>query len=261
MVASGGGLLGWWLKGKRVAFATQQDSDGSWAQYCVANAKFCIPLKENIPIDQAAGLIVNPLSAIAMMQLAHGHNAIVQNAAASQLGRMIIRLAAKAKVPLINIVRRQEQIEFLKSLGAQYILHSENPHFLADLKELSGQLNATCALDAIAGAMTGALMSALPKDSVVYVYGGLSGHPSGGISPLSLIFESKRVEGFWLTKWIETQGMMGMLKVSREVRNLISEGVIQTAIFKTVGLDGAAAAIKEYTREMSLGKVIIKPNN
>lgn len=259
VVATGGGLLGWWLKGKRVAFAIQSDRDGTWAQYSVADAKFCVPLNENIPIEQAASLIINPLSAIAMMQLARNHKAIVQNAAASQVGRMIISLAARAKKPLINIVRRPEQVELLMSLGAKNILHSEDPQFLTNLKNLSAQLNATCAFEAIAGGMTGTLLSALPRDSVVHVYGGLSGQPCGGISPLSLIFEEKRVEGFWLTKWIEEQGTIGMLKIFKEVQNLISQGLINTEISQAVSLDSAPAAIKAYTREMSRGKVIIKP--
>lgn len=259
VVAAGKGLFGWLLKGKRVAFATQADRDGTWAQYCLADAKFCIPLNDAIPIDQAAGLIVNPLSAIAMMQMARGHKAIVQDAAASQLGRMLVRLALRAGKPLINIVRRPEQMELLKSLGAQYILNSEDPQFLDALKKLSAELNATCAFDAIAGSMTGTLMSALPKDSIVYVYGGLSGHPSGGISPLSMIFDSKRMEGFWLTKWIASQGMIGMLKVTRDAQNLISEGVIHTDISQKVPLENAPAAIQEYAREMSSGKVVIKP--
>lgn len=262
VVATGGGLMGWWLKGKRVAFAIQSDSDGTWAEYCLVDAKMCVPLKDSIDFDQGSTLIINPISAIGLMQKAKvlGHKALVQNAAASQLGRMVINLASRASIPLINIVRRQEQVELSKSLGAQYVLNSEEETFLQDLKNLSAKLEATCAFDAIAGPMTGIMLSALPKGSIIYVYGGLSGKLCSEISPLSLIFESKRVEGFWLTKWIGEQGSFGMLKVLRETQNLMTEGVIKTSIYKTVSLVQVPAALKEYVKEMSQGKVIIKPS-
>src|SRR6185295_8263508 len=63
VVASGGGLLGRWLMGKRVACAVRSDRDGTWAEYVVVNADNCIALKAELPIEQAASLIINPLTA------------------------------------------------------------------------------------------------------------------------------------------------------------------------------------------------------
>src|SRR5438067_2251043 len=67
VVATGGGLLGRWLLGKRVACALRADRDGTWAEYFLANADNCIPLKAELPIDQAASLIVNPLTAMGLL--------------------------------------------------------------------------------------------------------------------------------------------------------------------------------------------------
>src|SRR3990172_4471547 len=54
VVASGGGLLAGWLKGKRVACALRDDRDGTWAEYFVADAADCIPLKRQVTFEQAA---------------------------------------------------------------------------------------------------------------------------------------------------------------------------------------------------------------
>src|SRR5438105_12722838 len=43
VVASGGGLLGRWLLGKRVACGGHECS-GTWAEYCVVEASACLPL-------------------------------------------------------------------------------------------------------------------------------------------------------------------------------------------------------------------------
>lgn len=262
VVASGGGPMGWWLNGKRVAFANQSNRGGTWAEYCLADQKMCIPLKDNIAFEQGSTLIINPITAIGLVQTAKAskHKALVQTAAASQLGRMVVRLALREGMPLINVVRRPQQIELLKSLGAQYVLNSEEKDFFKELKDLAHKLQATCAFEAVAGTMTGTVANALPKDSIVLVYGGLSGEACGGISPLSLIFESKRVEGFWLSKWISRQGTLGMFKVLRETQKLMAEGILASDIYKTVTLEEAPKALEEYRQQMTLGKVIIRPS-
>lgn len=262
VVASGGGFLSWWLKGKRVGFYAQGDRDGAWAEYCIADSNRCCPLKDNVPIEQGAAIMVNPLTAIGLVRtaLSQGHKALVQTAAASQLGRMIINLAARENVPLINIVRRDEQVQLLKSLGSQYVLNSEDPSFAETLKNMAAQLKATGAFDAVAGEMTGILLNALPPNSIVYLYGGLSGGLCGNIRAASLIFEGKKLEGFLIPNWLNSQGTLGALKVFNEVQKLMTEGVIQTTIFKEVALEDAPAALKEYAKEMTRGKVFIKPS-
>src|SRR5690606_33818110 len=102
VVASGGGLLAGWLQGKRVACALQADRDGTWAQYFVANAAECIPLKSRLSTEQGASLIINPMTALALLKTAQrgGHRAAVHTASASQLGRILLMLASDANFPL-----------------------------------------------------------------------------------------------------------------------------------------------------------------
>jgi len=47
-----------------------------------------------------------------------GHSALVHTAAASNLGQMLVKLCQKDEVPLVNIVRKPDQEELLRSLGA-----------------------------------------------------------------------------------------------------------------------------------------------
>src|SRR5438046_7825824 len=51
VVASGGGFLAGMLRGKRVACGLQGDRDGAWAQFAVANANECIPLKRRLKFE------------------------------------------------------------------------------------------------------------------------------------------------------------------------------------------------------------------
>ena len=64
-----------------------------------------------------------------------GHTAIVHTAAASQLGQMLVRACAAEGIPLVNIVRRPEQISLLAGLGAEHIVDSSSEEFHDDLVE------------------------------------------------------------------------------------------------------------------------------
>jgi len=119
---------------------------------------------------------VNPLTAIGMLDKAKQYKAqaVIQTAAASQLGRMVVRLAQEDNVPLINIVRREEQVKILKDLGAEHVLNSSEPDFFEKLQELAKRLRATVCLEAIGGKFTGQVMQRMPSGSICILYGLLS---------------------------------------------------------------------------------------
>ena len=79
VVANGGGWLGRWLIGRRVACALRDDRSGTWAEYFVASIDDCVPLKRRLPIEQAATFIINPMTAMALLETARraGHRAAV----------------------------------------------------------------------------------------------------------------------------------------------------------------------------------------
>jgi NADPH2:quinone reductase len=261
VVATGGGLLARWLLGKRVAFSVQNEGDGSWAEYCAVDAKTCLPLRKGVSFDQGACLIINPLTAVGLIDEAvvNGHSAIIQTGAASQVGRMVLQLANLKGIPVIHVVRRREQEDLLKKLGAEIVLNSETTGFEHALKTEAKRLNATIAFDAVAGDMTGTLHSAMPNQSTILVYGALSGSPCSHISPLGLIFQEKCVKGFYLSSWISKKGFWGMYYATQQVQKLIAEGVFHTEINARVPLDQAAKALAIYQKEMTAGKVLITP--
>jgi NADPH:quinone reductase-like Zn-dependent oxidoreductase len=263
VVGSGGGILARWLCGKRVACALRDNRDGTWAEYFVADARDCIPLKREISFDQGASLIVNPFTAYALLQTARKgrHRAAVQTAAASQLGRMLLAMACDADYPLINIVRREAQADLLKSLGAQYVLNSADNGFPGELKSLCKRLGATIAFDAIAGDMTGTLVNAMPRRSVVYVYGALSEQPCRNIDPVEIVFHGKQVRGFYLGNWLRRQGMFGALRAARFIQRSLLEGRIATKTHRRLKLDEVIDGFRQYVQNMTDGKMLVTPHD
>ncbi len=259
VVAVGGGLPARLMMGRRVACAAPPGGDGTWAEYMTTSAGLCIPLRKQTSLEQGATMIVNPMTAWALVSIAQRgrHRAIVQTAAASALGQMIVRLAVRRNIPLINIVRRREQVELLERLGARHVLDSSEPDFAKRLREVCRELNSTIAFDAVAGEMTLHLMGAMPKGSRVVVYGALS-EQACLVHPGALIFEAKQLEGFWLSQWLPSRGLFSKFIISSKVQKLLA-GDLRTEIRARLPLEKAVEGLEQYKSQMTGGKVLLVP--
>ncbi len=261
VVASGGGLLAGWLKGKRVACALQGNRDGTWAEYFAADAMMCIPLKRDLPIEQAAALTINPLTVMGLLDVARrsGHRAAVHTAAASQLGRMLLTVAEEMEYPLIHVVRRDAQVQLMRSLGAEHVLNSSDAEFAEQLAAACRQLGATAAFEAVAGSMTGTVLHAMPPGSTAYVYGVLSEEPCSNIHPIELIFHGKTVTGFFLGDWVKSRGALRVFRAANRLQRMMLDRRIETKVQARVSLDDAVEGLQRYAGNMTDGKVLIMP--
>ena len=261
VVEAGAGIMPRLLKGRRVACAAANPkvTGGMWAEYVVTSAQFCIPLRKHVDLEQGAALLINPMTAWGLMHEARrgGHRAVVQTAAASALGRMIIRLGKRFSIPVINVVRRAEQVELLRGLGAEYVLNSSEPEFNERLRELCHQLGASIGFDAVAGEMSGIVLRAQPRGSRLLVYGGLSLQPNQA-DPASLIFEGKQLEGFWLTGWLRSRTLLGQLRLARQIQELLRND-LKTEFQAKVPLPEVGRALQQYAANMTAGKVLLMP--
>ncbi len=168
-----------------------------YAQYRTAPAAMCLPLLEGTTAREGASCFVNPLTSLGMVETMkmEGHKALVHTAAASNLGQMLNKICIADGVDLVNIVRKQEQADLLKSLGAKYICNSSDDSFMADLTDALFETGATIAFDATGGGqladqiLTAMEMAAARTPAAysiygstthkqVYLYGGLDLSPT-----------------------------------------------------------------------------------
>jgi len=261
VVETGSGFMAKFMSGRRVACAAAdaKATGGLWAEYVVTSAQFCVPLGKKVEMEHAATMLVNPLTAWALVDVARkgGHRAAVHTAAASALGQMVVRLGKRFGLPIINVVRRAEQVQLLRSLGAAHVLNSGESGFDDELRKLCHQLGATISFEAIAGDMSARVLTAQPVGSRMLVYGGLSLKPVE-VDAGSLIFEKKHVEGFWLSAWLAGHNLLSRLRVARQVQSMLS-GDLKTEIRARLPLEKAAEGLAQYAAHMTGGKVLIVP--
>ncbi|GAY17124.1 zinc-binding dehydrogenase [Mycobacterium sp. shizuoka-1] len=149
VVAAGSSEAAQALLGKTVGIA----AGAMYSQYRVVDASACLVLPDGATARDGASSFVNPLTALGMTETMRRerHSALVHTAAASNLGQMLVKLCAKDGIPLVNIIRKPEQEQLLKNLGATHVLNSTSPTFHTDLVEAITATSATLAFDAIGG--------------------------------------------------------------------------------------------------------------
>ena len=181
------------LLGKTVGIA----GGGMYSQYRVLDAAACLVLPEGATARDGASSFVNPLTALGMLETMRreGHSGLVHTAAASNLGQMLVKLCQTDGVPLVNIVRKPDQEELLRSLGAIHVCNTASPSFTTDLVEALKATSATLAFDATGGGtLASQILNGMEEaanstareysrygSSVhkqVYIYGGLDTGPT-----------------------------------------------------------------------------------
>ena len=265
VVEANAGLYGAWLKGKRVALSAQPGCDGVWAEYAITKANFCLPVRKELSDEQAATIIVNPCTSVCLVERAIelGAKAIVINAAASQVGKGVIRYAKLKGLKTIATVRSEANVSVLEELGATSVLLTSQETFVESLKQQAKTFNATVLVDAVAAKDTPMLLKAMPNSSTAIVYGRLTEtfDPLGGLfSVADLIFRDIRIEGFWLAKYIGDVSPLKVLALSSKVQKLFAQGIFKTDIYASVGFEDFAQALDHYALNKSDGKVILLPN-
>jgi NADPH:quinone reductase len=258
VIATGNSLVARMLKGKRVAFVSEEY--GSWAQYTRASAMTCMVLPDNVSDEQGAVFFVNPASALAMIKIAKKHKskAIVLTAGASALGKILIKLGQAYGIPIISVIRKEEHDQLLRRIGANHVVGSFSATFKMDLQQLCRDLGATVCFDAVGGELTGSVLSALPDGSTLYQFGLLGGSHTT-VHAEDLVFHRKSVVGFWASDWVKTQSIIELLALQSSMKKLIGTA-IQTEINQTFPLHQTEAAINHYSNQMTSGKVLLYPS-
>ena len=260
VIEAGEGFMPRLLNGRRVACIAPLTGDGTWAEYMVTSAQSCIPLNKNVSLEQGAMLLVNPLSALAIFEIAHRgkHPAIVSTAAASALGGMILRLGKRRNIPVIHVVRRQAQADSVRGLGGEYVLNSSDADFAEQLRTMAHKLQATLLLDAISGSMTQQLADAAPYGSTILLYSRLSDEECIIDSRTALI-KNLHFDGWFLANWFSEKNLLQVLQLAGQAQSLLGTD-LQSPIHKRFPLAAAQKGLETYVNHMSAGKILLVAN-
>ncbi len=247
-----------------------------YARYRCMKAGMCLELPEGTSAAEGASCFVNPMTVLGMVETMRmeGHKALVHTAAASNLGQMLNRVCREDGIDLVNIVRKPEQVELLKKLGARYIVNSSSDSFTRDLTDALISTGATLAFDATGGGrLASTILSCMESAAAlsmkeynrygsdvykqVYVYGFLDRSPT----TLSINYGFCWGMGGWLLPiFLQKAGLRKMM----EMRARVAAGLKNTfashysreiSLLETL----AIPVIHQYARQATGEKYLIRP--
>lgn len=249
-----------------------------YSEYRAIPAAQCLVVHDDATAVDAASCFVNPLTALAMVDTMRtkGHTALAHTAAASNLGQMLVKICLADGVDLVNIVRRPEQAELLRSIGAVHVCDSSQDSFHDDLTAALAATGATVAFDATgggrlanqilsameaaAGLASGAAYSRYGSTTYkqVYIYGGLD----RGATELTRSYGmSWGLGGFLLPNFLAKVGA----ERGKELRQRVADELSTTfasSYTKQVSLAAALdpSEVAVYSRQATGEKYLVTPN-
>ena len=254
--ATGGGWLGWLRNGKRVAVISEH---GNWAEYTVAKARQVFPVPDSLSDEQAATFFVNPATALIMtryvLRVPPGAW-LLQTAAGSALGQMVIRLGRKYGFRTLNVVRRREQVDELKKLGADAVIVEIDSPLPEQVHRIATE-GVRYAIDPVGGATASQAIEALAPGGRCLLFGSLADE-AVSIHPRVLVSGSIEVGGFWLAHWTRQQPVWRLIRLFRQVRAMMSEGILQTTFAATYPLEDVVKAVEHASAPGKGGKVLLR---
>lgn len=273
VIAAGNSDAAQALLGKTVGMAGGE----MYARYRKMNAMMCLELPAGTSAAEGASCFVNPMTVLGMVDTmrSEGHHALVHTAAASNLGQMLNRVCQEDGIDLVNIVRKTEQEDILKALGARYVCNSSTDSFRKDLTAALAATGATLAFDATGGGrLATTILSCMETVAAasmseynrygsdvykqVYVYGFLDRSPT----TLSINYGFSWGMGGWLlTHYLQKAGIQKMM----ELRTRVISGLKTTFAShysKEISLLEAleAPVIAAYARQATGEKYLIRPH-
>jgi len=260
VVASGGGPLADALVGQRVAFVASPGSPGTWSEFSIADAATCIPLIDGVRDEDGAAMIVNPLTALAMFDIVREHEsrAFICSAGGSQLSKLMIAVARDEGYRTIALVRRDNQIDDLKALGAAHVLNVESEDFDAQLEGVMAEEKPRVFLDAVANDVSAKVFAGMPRRARWIVYGKLGEELPTILEPGHLIFMMKQIEGFWLTRWMTEKPLHEKMAAIGTAQSRFVSGEWTTDVTAVIPLDDAVSRLAAELAKPD-GKVFIQP--
>lgn len=246
------------LVGQRVSFFAS--GSGAWAEYAVTDASMLVPCRPDLADVDAAAQLVNPLTVIAMFDIVKesGGEGFIVNAAGSQLGKLLIALGRDEGIKPIAVVRRGAQKEALEALGASEVIVSSELNALADAATIIAEHKPRVILDAIGDQFTADLFFAMPNNAHWVNYGKLSTEAPALGQLAQLIFRGKKIEGFWLTRWMREVDPARIPAAFVTIQERFVSGKWATDVAGIVPLSRAMAELPQVLAQPD-GKAFIDP--
>jgi mitochondrial enoyl-[acyl-carrier protein] reductase / trans-2-enoyl-CoA reductase len=230
---------------------------GTWREVAVLAADTLFAVPSEIDPIQAAMLKVNPITAWRVLHdfisLRPG-DWLIQNAANSGAGQCVLQIARELGYRTVNVVRRAELVDELRTLGGDVVLIS-GENLRDEVAAATQRAPIRLALNAVGGDNGLRVAKCLASDGTMVTYGAMSLEPLC-IPNGMLIFKNLRFTGFWVNKWYDAATPQQRAETFAPLFEMAKRGLLRSKVEKTYPLSDARAAVVHASQNKRGGKIV-----
>lgn len=226
-----------------------------WREFVICRVEDLFPIPLTLSNETAAIAYTNPVTAWALTRSSHNLQEgdwLLQTAAASSVGKLVLQLAQVYKFRTINVIRRRQQVEVIRSLGGDEIVCTADEDLRGRITELTDGQGVTHAIDCVAGELGAEVARGLAPGGALFVYGALSSHrqtdPAKFTIPIfspKLIYTTAKVQGWWIVRWAASQPVPVLRASVGEIVSLLSAGTLTVP-------ETSISSVEEYRQALRL---------
>jgi NADPH2:quinone reductase len=238
-----------------------------WREQIVCPVDRLVRVPDGLDDSAAATSYINPLTAWALTR--SGHNLkegdwLLQTAAASSVGKLVLQLAQQYRFKTINVIRRREQESIIRNLGGNEVICTADEDLKARLQELTAGKGVERAIDCVAGELGAEIARNLAPAGTMLVFGALSSHrqtdPAKFTMPLlapRLIYSTATVRGWWLPRWVSSQPLAEVRAATSDLLTMLSNGALSPPSIVRYSMKDFQEAVRLADGETGQQKVLL----
>jgi NADPH:quinone reductase-like Zn-dependent oxidoreductase len=237
-----------------------------WREQVICQADQVVPVPDGLSSEAAAVGYTNPLTAWALTRSSHDLKQgdwLLQTAAASSVGKLVLQLAGIYGFRTINVIRRREQEEIIRSHGGDEVICTADEDVRQRIRGITNGEGAKRAIDCVAGELGAEIVRSLASDGVMLQYGALSSHrqtdPQKFTMPIfspQLIYSTATVRGWWIARWVASQPALSVRSTMTELLSFLADRKLSTPPTKRISVSQFQEAMKQADGESGQQKIL-----
>lgn len=231
---------------------------GAFAEACVVNENFAMPLLPGLDFAQGAGFAVTyGTSYHALRQSARlkpGERVLVLGAAGG-VGITAVEIAKAMDAEVIAAASSDAKLEFASEAGADHLINYAKNDLRESLRGLTDDQGVDVVYDPVGGDLALAALKSLAWQGRYLVIGFASGDIPALPANIALLKEASIV-GVWWGTWVQ-KNPAGHAKNLAEMGDLLAAGKIAPRVTERYPLEQYADAFGAITGRRALGKVVL----
>jgi NADPH:quinone reductase-like Zn-dependent oxidoreductase len=257
----GAGVSGF-SPGGRVTFFPHQ---GSWREVVNVDAAIAVPVPDSVPDEVAAQMLCNPITALLLRRAAQRHFAVgfdgvvLNNAAASSVGRLFTAIAEHHQIATISIVRSEARAHQLRDrFPTVPVVSTSDPDFVERIRTAAAGRPIPVALDPVGGTMADDLLSTLSPGGTLIIYGALGQEPIP-LHATAVLHSALGIRGVTINRWLTA------VSAEQRASDVASAVMITTGmpqhfdVAAVYPLDRITEAVRHVSQLGKVGTMVVKP--